>query len=126
MLIHHKELHILDNSQKEDYGITSHPHEQDKNDYVFMVCQKHGHDEKSRSMNTSESGYYEKDVAELIISDDRESRQRFIIRAETIQQDSDTDFATHHRKIDDVIRYPELTASNNNKSNDIKDRVEIQ
>ena len=51
MLIHHKELHILDNSQKEDYGITSHQHEQDKSEYVTKACQMHGHDEKSRSMN---------------------------------------------------------------------------
>ena len=123
MLIHHKDIHTLDSSQKEYYGITSHPHEQDKNEYVTKACQTHGHDEKSRSMNTPETGYYETEVAVLIISDDKELRQRFIIGAEKMQQDTDTDVATHHRKIEDVTRYPELTASNNNKSNDIKDKV---
>ena len=77
-------------------------------------------------MKTAETGYYETEVVQLIISDDKELRQRFIIGAETILQDSDTDVATHHRKIEDVTRYPELTASNNNKSNDIKDRVKKQ
>ena len=55
MLIHHKEIYTLDNSQKEDDVITSHPHEQDKNENVAKACQKHGHDEKSCSMTSDMS-----------------------------------------------------------------------
>ena len=49
----------------------SYPHEQDKNEYVAKACQTNGHDEKSRSMITPKTGYYETEVAELIISDDQ-------------------------------------------------------
>ena len=125
MEMHYEEIHDLGNKiQKEDNGITSHSHEQDKNKYVAKACRKH--DEKSRSMNTPETGYCETEVAKLILSDDKESKQRFIIGVKTIQQDSDTDVATHHRKIEDVTRYPELTASNNKRTNEIKDRVKKQ
>ena len=66
MEMHYEEIHDLSNNiQKADNGITSHSHEQDKNEYVAKACQKH--DEKSRSMNTPETGYYEKEAAELII-----------------------------------------------------------
>ena len=81
--------------------MTSHPHEQDKNENVTKACQTHGHDETSCSMNTSDIGYYETELVELIISDGKELRQRFIIGAETIQQDLDTDVATQSRKIQD-------------------------
>ena len=91
MLIHHKEIHTLDNSKPKDDMITSHPCKQDKNEYVTKACQTHGHDEKSRSMKTLETGYYETEIAELVISDGKELRQRFVIGAETIQQDLDTD-----------------------------------
>ena len=94
----------------------SYPHEQDKNEYVTKACQTHGNDEgdgmMTRSINVANTGYYETEVADLTISDDKELRQRFIILAETIQQDSATAVATQHRKIEDVTRYPELTASN--------------
>ena len=125
-MIHQIEIHALDSSQKEDYVITSHPCEEDKNEYVGKACKTHWHDEKSRSMNTPETGYYETEVAELIISDDKELRQRFIIGAETIQQDSDTDVATRHRKIQDETRDSVQTSSNKNTSNGIKDDVKTQ
>ena len=124
--MHHKEIYTLDNSQKEGDVITSHPHEQDKNEYVTKACQTHGHDEKSRSMNTPETGYYETEVDELIIFDDKELRQRFIIGAETSQQDSDTDVATRHRKIQDETRDSVQTTSNKNTSNGIKDDEKAQ
>ena len=126
MLIHHKEIYTLDNSQKEDDVIKSHPHEQDKNENVAKACQKHGHDEKSCSMNTPETGYYETEVAEVVDLDDKELRQRFIILAETIQQDLEIEIASRHRKIEDVTRYPEVTALNKYKSNDINNEEKKQ
>ena len=121
MELHYIENHYHGNNiQKEDNAVTLHPHEQDKNEYVAKACQKRGHDEKIRSMNTLETGYNETEIVELIIPDDKELRQRFIIGAETIQQDSDTDVTTRHRKIKDETRDSEQTSSKKNTSNGIK------
>ena len=110
----------------ERYASTSHPKEsaQQENDQCLLmprhmtcldnVCehetkldlgrQNHEHDENSCSMNAPNTGYYEAGVDDLNITAHKGLRQRFIMAIETIQQDSDTDVATRHRKIQDETR----------------------
>ena len=135
MEMHNKENHNPSNNIKnEDDAVMPHPHERKKDEYVAKTSQKRDHerkldlsrknyDENTCSINAPNTSYNEADGDDLNINALKGLRQSLIMAIEKIQQDSDTDVATHHRKIKDVTIYPELTASNNNKSNDIKDRV---
>ena len=105
------------NIQKEDDAVTPHPHERKKNEYVAKTSQKreherkldlgrqnHEHDENLCSMNAPNTSYNEAGVDDLNITAHKGLRQSLIMAIEKIQQDSDTDVATLHRKIQDETR----------------------
>ena len=132
MEMHNKENHNPGNNiQNEDDAVTPCPHERNKNEYVAKTSQKSGHerkldlsrqnhkrDENSCSMNTR---YNEADGDGLNIAAHGGLRQSLIMAIEGIQQDSDTNVATLHRKIQDETRDSVKTSSNKITSNDIKD-----
>ena len=71
-------------------------------------------------MNAPNTGYHEADVDDLNINAHKGLRQSLIMAIEKIQQDSDTNVATLHRKIQDETRDLVKTSSNKITSNDIK------
>lgn len=135
MEMHNKENHNLGyNIQNDDDAVTPHPHVRNKNEYVAKTSQKreherkldlsrqnHEHDENSCSMNVPNTSYNEAGGDDLNITAHKGLRQSLIMVIEKIQQDSDTDFATLHRKIQDETRDSVKTSSNKITSNDIKD-----
>ena len=74
-------------------------------------------------MNTS---YNEAGVDDLNVTAHKGWRQRLIMAIETNQQDSDTDVATRHRKIQDETRDSVQTSSIKNTSSGIKDDLKAQ
>ena len=135
MEMHNKENHNPGNNiQNEDDAVTPCPHERNKNEYVAKTSQKSGHerkldlsrqnherDENSCSMNAPNTSYNEAGGDDLNITAHKGLRQSLIMAIEKIQQISDTDVATLHRKIQDETRDSVKTSSNKITSNDIKD-----
>ena len=119
------------NILKGDDAVTPHPHVRQKNEYVAYINQKRDHerkldlsrknyDENTCSINAPNTSYNEADGDDLNINDHKGLRQSLIMAIEKIQQDSDTNVATLHRKIQDETRDLVKTSSNKITFDDIK------
>ena len=132
MEMHNKEnLNPSNNIKNEDDAVMPHPHERKKDEYVAKTSQKRDHerkldlsrknyDENTCSINAPNTSYNEADGDDLNINAHKGLRQSLIMAIEKIQQDSDTNVATLHRKIQDETRDLVKTSSNKITFDDIK------